>query len=152
MKIAIASDHAGFNFKKDLLTILKEDGHEVDDFGCDSMKSCDYPDFGIPAAKSVSEGKNDRAILICGNGIGMTMLANKIQGILAALVYSESTATATREHHNSNVLCLGARELKPNILNKLVNIWLNTSYEGGRHNARIKKIKELEKNNEKRRA
>ena len=143
MKIAIGSDHAGYIYKEAIKVLLTESGHEVKDFGTDSAESCDYPDFGIPAAESVSKGKNERAILICTNGIGMCMLANKIEGIRAALVYSEKTAKKTRQHHNSNVLCLGAQEFPFGELNSFVRIWLETNFDGGRHERRINKIDEL---------
>lgn len=145
MKIALASDHGGFDFKEYLKIQLLQDGHEVQDFGCNSRESCDYPDFGIPAARSVSEGKNERAILICTNGIGMTILANKICGIRAALVYSLETAQVTRQHHDSNVLCLGAQEFEKSFLMEIVKIWLVTLFEDkGRHLRRIGKIMALE--------
>ena len=116
MKIAVASDHTGFVFKQKLIQLLNQLGHEVQDFGCDSAESCDYPDFGEPAAKSVAQGKNDRAILICSNGIGMCMVANKIPGVVAALVYNLQTAATTRKHHDSKILCLGAKEFSHNQL------------------------------------
>lgn len=140
MNIAIASDHGGYAFKKELKAYLEELGHSVEDFGTDSEESCDYPDYGIPAAKSVKEGMNDRAILICTNGIGMSMLANKISGLRAAMVYSESTAEKTRQHHDSNVLCLGAQEFPADRLKGFAKIWLETQYEGGRHDRRVGKF------------
>ena len=143
MQIAVASDHGGFAFKQTLGKFLKELGHDVEDFGCGSEESCDYPDFGIPAAESVAVGKNERAILVCTNGIGMCMLANKIKGIRAALAYSEKTAEKTRQHHNSNVLCLGAQEFPFDELKSFVRIWLETDFDGGRHERRINKIDEL---------
>jgi ribose 5-phosphate isomerase B len=125
MKIAVASDHAGFEFKKRLLRELESLGHEVRDFGTDSSESCDYPDFAEPAARSVAAGEAERAILVCTNGIGMSMLANRIPGLKAALVYSERTAAMTRRHHGSNVLCLGAGEFPAEDLLKWVRIWLD---------------------------
>lgn len=144
MKIAVASDHAGFKFKLELLELLKKLCHEIQDYGCDTTESCDYPDFGIPAARSVTQGKNDRAILICTNGIGMCMLANKIPGIRAALVYNRKTAEITRKHHDSNVLCLGAQEFPFSELKEFVRIWLSTAFEGGRHMRRISKVMKLD--------
>jgi ribose 5-phosphate isomerase B len=144
MKLAIASDHAGYAFKKNLKNYLNKNGHTVEDFGCHSFDACDYPDYGIPAAQSVVLKKNDRAVLVCGNGIGMSILANKISGIIAAVVYSETTAADTRKHHDSNVLCLGAREFSEEKLLKFVDIWLNTKFEAGRHLPRLSKIKQLE--------
>ena len=144
MKIAIASDHGGFEAKQKLVTFLKSLGHEIEDFGCSNEESCDYPDYGIPAVKSIATGKNDRGILICTNGIGMCMLANKIPGILAALVYNKRTAEMTRRHHGSNVLCLGGKEFSIETLQEFINVWLSTEFEGGRHERRIKKILALD--------
>lgn len=144
MKIALASDHAGYNFKEELKKRLEKEGHTVEDFGCHSSESCDYPDFGIPATQSVAHGENERAILICTNGIGMSMLANKIPGIRAALVYNKKVAEITRKHHNSNVLCLGAQEFEWQDLFSFVEIWIITDFEGGRHERRIKKVEELD--------
>ena len=144
MKIAVASDHAGYEFKNKLVPYLQSKGHTVEDFGCPSADSCDYPDFAIPAARSVAEKMNDRAILTCANGLGMSMVANKIPGIRAALAYSEKTAAITRKHHDSNVLCLGAREFSEHDLLQFVDIWLSTDFEGGRHRRRIDKIAKLD--------
>lgn len=144
MKIAVASDHAGFEFKSRLISFLKKLRHEVQDFGCDSTDSCDYPDYAVPAAKSVADKKNERAILICSNGIGMCMVANKIPQIIGALAYNLQTAATTRRHHNSNVLCLGAKEIPYDQLLKMVEIWLTTQFEGGRHQRRLEKIKALD--------
>lgn len=144
MKIALASDHGGYEAKKVIREMLEQQGYEIDDFGCDSTSSCDYPDFGIPAAKSVVDGKNDRAVLICTNGIGMCMLANKITGVRGALVYNENTAALTRKHHDSNVLCLGGGEFDADELKKFAQIWLTTEFEGGRHKRRMDKIRNLE--------
>lgn len=147
MKIALASDHAGYMYKEKLKSYLEAKGYEIEDFGCSSDERCDYPDYGIPAAKSVAEGKNNKGILICGNGIGMSIMANKIPGILAALVYSVTTARDTRRHHDSNVLCLGAREFSLKQIFDFVDIWLDNKIEfaGEPHNIRIAKIKKLEK-------
>jgi len=145
MKIAVAADHGGFAFKQKLVEFLKERDHEVKDFGCHSNESCDYPDFGIPAVSSVSSNESERGILICTNGIGMSMLANKLPGIKAALVYSRNTAERTRQHHGSNVLCLGAGEFTPVDLFEFVTIWLSTDFQGGRHERRVDKILALDR-------
>jgi ribose 5-phosphate isomerase B len=137
LSLAVASDHGGFAFKEKLKTWLKENGLRFTDFGTDSPDSCDYPDFGLPAAKSVSERKHDLGILVCNNGIGMSILANKITGIKAALVYSESSAQATKEHHNSNILCLGGQEFTHEKLLRFVELWLKSEFQGGRHQKRI---------------
>ena len=143
MKIAVAADHAGFEFKEKLKARLTELGHEVIDFGTDSTESCDYPDFAIPAAQSVAEGKVERAILPCTNGIGMAMLANRIPGVRGALVYNERTASMTRQHHDSNVLCVGAGEFSAEEILRWVEIWLKAEFEGGRHARRIGKVEDL---------
>jgi RpiB/LacA/LacB family sugar-phosphate isomerase len=145
MRISIASDHAGYAFKERLRGELSREGHAVRDFGTRSEESCDYPDFGIPAARSVANGEADRAILICSNGIGMCMLANRIPGVRAALVYSAKTAEMTRAHHDSNVLCLGAQQFAPEELLDWVRVWLEAKFEGGRHERRIRKVEELER-------
>lgn len=144
MKIAVAADHAGFAFKQRLADELSRLGHEVVDLGTDSEESCDYPDHGIPAARMAASGEVDRAILVCTNGIGMSMLANRIPGSRAALVYSETSAAATRAHHDSNVLCLGAGEFPAEDLLKFVSTWLGTDFEAGRHARRIGKVEALD--------
>ncbi len=144
MRIAVAADHAGFEFKTRLIEELRSLGHEVADEGTDSPQSCDYPDYAIPAARSVSEGKSDRGILVCSNGIGMGMVANRIPGVRAAVVYSERTAEMTRGHPDSNVLCLGAQQFPEEDLLKFVRVWLDTDFEGGRHARRMKKVGSLE--------
>jgi ribose 5-phosphate isomerase B len=142
--IALGADHAGFRFKQRLLEQLQAEGHQVLDFGPASEESCDYPDAAIPAALSVSRGEADRAILVCTNGIGMAMAANRVPGVRAALVYSARTAERTRQHHDSNALCLGAGEFDEKDLLEFVRIWLTTAFEGGRHARRIGKFAALE--------
>jgi ribose 5-phosphate isomerase B len=144
MRISLAADHAGYRFKERLEQELRRLGHELRDFGTGSEESCDYPDFAIPAVRSVASGEADRAILACTNGIGMTMLANKIRGIRAAMVYNERTAEMTRAHHDSNVLCLGAKEFPEEDLLKFVRLWLESPFEGGRHTRRVGKIDALD--------
>ena len=145
MRIALAADHRGYKFKQQLKTELRRLGHEVEDFGPESEASCDYPDAAIPAARSVADGKSERAILVCSNGIGMSMLANRVPGVRGALVYNEQTARMTRQHHDSNVLCLGADELPEDRLLEMVRIWLEAEFEGGRHARRIAKLEGLER-------
>ena len=144
MKIALAADHAGYDFKERLSDELVRQGHEVVDLGTDGNESCDYPDHGIPAARMAAAGEADRAILVCSNGIGMSMLANRIPGARAALVYSETSAAATRAHHDSNVLCLGGGEFEAADLLKFVSTWLDTPFEAGRHARRIGKVEALD--------
>ncbi len=145
MRIAIAADHGGLKAKNFLVAELRKLGHEVVDFGTHEESSCDYPDFGIPAAQSVAAGSAERGVLVCTNGIGMSMLANRIHGIRAALVYNERTAERTRQHHDSNVLCLGGGEFSEEELLRFTRIWLETEFEGGRHARRIGKFESLER-------
>jgi ribose 5-phosphate isomerase B len=145
MRIALAADHAGFAVKRRLIEELKRLGHRTADFGTDSVESCDYPDYATPAARSVAEGSNDRAILVCNNGIGMCMVANRIPGVRGALVYSERTAEMTRKHHDSNVLCLGGQQFPEEDLLKFVRVWLETEFEGDRHARRVQKVEALER-------
>jgi ribose 5-phosphate isomerase B len=144
VKIAVAADHAAFAFKERLMAELESLGHQVEDFGTHSDESCDYPDLAIPAAQSLADGKVERAILACTNGIGMAMLANRIPGVRAALVYNERSAAMTRAHHDSNALCLGAGEIPEEALLRFVRIWLDTDFEGGRHERRIRKVEALD--------
>jgi ribose 5-phosphate isomerase B len=145
VRIAVAADHAGFEAKQSLVRELERLGHEVQDFGADSAEASDYPDHAIPAARAVADGKADRAILVCGNGIGMGMTANRIPGVRAAVVYSDTSAEATRRHHDSNALCLGAREFPLEKLLDWVRIWLETPSDGGRHERRVSKFEALER-------
>ncbi len=146
MKIGIAADHGGFVIKNRLKESLASLGHEVVDYGPEVMDSADdYPDYGRPAAEAVSRHQVDRSILICNNGIGMSMLANKFPGVRAALVYNEQSARHTRQHHDSNVLCLGGQEFDAPTLERFIALWLETPFEGGRHQRRMDKIRALEK-------
>ena len=138
MKIALASDHAGFPLKEAIKMYLKE--HDLTDFGCFNEESMDYPDTGFPAAMAVRDGKCHRGILICGTGIGMSIVANKVKGIRASLCHCEEFAILTRKHNDSNVLTLPGRFLDENIAIKIVDAWLNTKFENGRHQKRIDKI------------
>ncbi|MFN3466765.1 MAG: ribose 5-phosphate isomerase B [Candidatus Brocadiales bacterium] len=146
MKVAIASDHRGFEFKQKVARILSEAGHTVVDCGTDDgEKSVDYPDFGSKAAKTVAKGECERAILICGTGIGMSLTANKIKGIRAAVGNDLYSTEMSRRHNDSNVLCMGADLIPPGPLaKKILTVWLSTPFEGERHTRRVKKIMELE--------
>ncbi|HLR31957.1 MAG TPA: ribose 5-phosphate isomerase B [Fodinibius sp.] len=146
MTIPIASDHAGFATKERVKEILEELGHMPMDYGTDSDESVDYPDFAVQVAEKVNEGKYAHGILVCGSGQGMCMTANKYGNIRAALVYDETSARMTRLHNNANILCLPGRQLDPNQLKQMVETWLNTSFEGGRHERRVNKIKRLTEN------
>ena len=146
MKVALSSDHRGFRAKEQIKNYLKAAGHGVTDFGCNSPASCDYPDTGIPGAQSVAKGDSDRAILLCGTGIGMSMSANKVRGIRAALCHDELTAEMSRRHNNANVLCLAADLVGDELMRRIVDTWLNTDYEAGRHDRRLEKITAFERN------
>ncbi|WP_322555711.1 ribose 5-phosphate isomerase B [Sporosarcina beigongshangi] len=144
MKIAISSDHGGNNLRREIINLLAELGVEFVDFGPDSNESVDYPDFAAPVANGVASGNFDRGILICGTGIGMSIAANKVKGIRCALVHDVFSAKATREHNDTNILAMGERVIGAGHAREIVATWLNTSFEGGRHERRIEKIMELE--------
>jgi ribose 5-phosphate isomerase B len=146
MKIAIASDRRGFEAKKKLLPVLKRLGHEVQDLGCDNSSSgCDYSDVAAPAARSVARGENDVAILLEGSGIGMSITANKIRGIRAALIHDHVTARRAREHHHCNVLCIGCELLGEEQVRSIVEVFLAATFQDGRHSARVAKVMQIEK-------
>jgi len=145
MKIALAADHRGHAAKDKIAVLLNEQGHSVLDMGPNSAKSCDYPDLAYPAAKAVSQEDVDRAIMICGSGIGMTICANKIKGIRAALCYDELTAQMSRQHNNANVLCLASDVMGEEMMSRIVSGWLTTEFEGGgRHERRVRKMAWIE--------
>lgn len=145
MKIAIACDHRGFEAKRRLLPTLKKLGHDVQDIGCDGTASVDYPDFAVPVAKQVATAIFDVGILLDGSGIGMSVVANKIMGVRAALVHDEVTARRAREHNHCNVLCLGTDLLSEDQIRKIVEIFLSTPFGEGRHARRVEKVVEVEK-------
>ena len=145
MKIAIGADHAGFNLKEVLKKYLEKQGHEVIDFGTYSTESIDYPDYALKVSLSVKNKEVTYGILVCYTGIGMSITANKVDGVKAALVTSEENAKLTREHNNSNILCLGAKDIQAPLACKIADIFLNTPFLGGRHERRVNKIDEVEK-------
>ena len=145
MRIVVASDHRGFQVKARILNQIAELGHEIVDLGPVTNDIVDYPDFGAKASKLVSEGQADRAILICGSGIGMSIVANKFPGVRAALCHDELTAEMSRRHNDANVLCLSADLLGERLTFRMIEIWLETEFEGGRHARRIGKIADVEK-------
>jgi ribose 5-phosphate isomerase B len=146
MKIAIGSDHAGFEVKKGLIQLMRQMGHEVQDYGTESLEACDYPLFAEKVATAVSKKQSERGILICGNGIGMSIVANKIPGIRAALVLTEKMAIDTRQHHDSNILSLAGRDLPKETNLRLAEIWLTTPFSHvERHERRVQEIMEIEK-------
>ncbi len=148
MKIAIGSDHAGFQLKEIVKSTLTELGYEIVDFGTNSESSVDFPDYGTPVAEGVSNGDFDRGIVICGNGLGMSYVANKVPGIRCALATSVILAQESRKHGNANVLSLGGRPetggLETDKALQIVKAWLETDYEGGRHQKRLDKIQLIE--------
>ncbi len=144
MKIAIACDHRGYEAKELIKNMLGRAGHEVIDFGTNESKSCDYPDYGIPASLTVARKEVDRGVLICGCGVGMSMTANKIPGIRAALCHDELTARMSRQHNNANVLCLPAMLVNDPLIIRIVESWLKTEFEGGRHERRVQKVMDAE--------
>jgi ribose 5-phosphate isomerase B len=144
-KIAIASDHAGFELKEKIKEFLKTKGYEVLDLGTDNAESVDYPDYAEKLAIKVSSGEISEGILCCGTGIGMSIAANKVPGVRAAVAVNEFMARMAKEHNNANVLCLSGRLTDPDTAKNLVDIWLNAKFEGGRHERRVKKIADIEK-------
>jgi ribose 5-phosphate isomerase B len=144
MKIAIGSDHRGFDAKRRLVPMLRQLGHEVTDVGPDGNSSVDYPDYAFQVAKSVSGGTADRGILICGTGIGMCIAANKVKGVRAAPCHDSITVEMSRRHNDANVLCLSADLLGDELIGRIVRLWLETEFEGGRHGRRVDKIKRIE--------
>ncbi len=137
MKIVIGSDHGGYSLKKGILTLLDILGHEVQDIGCYSLESVNYPDFADQVSNAVLSGEADRGILICGTGIGMSMAANKHRGIRAALCCDHYAAHMSRAHNDANILCLGERVTGLGVAEEIVRTWLDTPFEGDRHKARI---------------
>ena len=144
MRVAIGADHAGYELKEAVARLVEGMGHEVHDFGPSRPESVDYPDFARKVARGVSQGRFDRGILICGTGIGMCITANKVPGIRAALCHDHLTARLSREHNDANVLCLGGRLIGPALAAEIVETWLQTAFQGGRHARRLDKIRALE--------
>lgn len=139
-KIPIGSDHAGFAYKEIVKQYLKEKGYELEDHGTHSEDSVDYPDFAHPVAKSVSDGESTTGILICGSGEGVCMTANKHQNVRAALVWNSDIAKLTRQHNNANVICLPARFISSQQAIQFIDLFLETEFDGGRHEKRVNKI------------
>jgi ribose 5-phosphate isomerase B len=144
MRVALASDHGGINMRKEIANLLEELKIEYVDFGCDCSTSVDYPDYALPVAEKVASGEFDRGILICGTGIGMSIAANKVKGIRAALVHDTFSARATRAHNDANILTMGERVIGPGLAREIAQVWLTGEFEGGRHAKRIGKITDIE--------
>ena len=145
MKIAIGNDHRGFAAKQRLVRLMQELGHEVQDVGSHGNGYADYPDYAFAVAELVGRGEVDRGVLICGTGIGMSIAANKVPGVRAACSHDLVTAEMSRRHNDANVLCLSADLQSEDTLERMVRIWLETDFEGGRHARRVDKIKNYEK-------
>jgi len=144
-KIAIASDHAGRELKDDLIEYMRSIGLEPVDMGVDSDKSVDYPDYGIPLAEKVSTGEIAKGVLVCGTGIGMSILANKFRNVRAALVNDVYTAKMAKEHNDANILVIGGRVVGKGIAREILKTWTEAVFEGGRHQRRLDKIAEIER-------
>ncbi|MBI3864057.1 MAG: ribose 5-phosphate isomerase B [Planctomycetia bacterium] len=144
MKIVIASDHRGYAIKGKILALIVELGHEAHDLGTDSADSVDYPDFAVKVARAISEKNADRGILICGTGMGMCITANKFPGVRACTCHDDLTAEMSRRHNDANVLCLSADLLGDRLVNRMVELWLKTEFEAGRHARRVEKITRIE--------
>ena len=144
MKIAMGSDHGGFDLKEQIKAWLQENGHEVVDFGCHSKESCDYPDFGAAAARAVASGQCERGIVLCTTGIGISITANKVKGIRCALCSDPWSAEMTRRHNDANMLAMGAGVVGPLLAQRIVEAFLSFAFEGGRHQRRVNKIMAVE--------
>ncbi|MDE6189492.1 MAG: ribose 5-phosphate isomerase B [Clostridia bacterium] len=145
MKIAIACDHGGIAIKAEVLQVLKENEIEVEDFGCFDGASVDYPDYALKVAEAVSKGKADKGIILCGTGIGISIAANKVKGIRAAVCHDLFTAQMCAQHNDANILAMGGRVVSSELAAQMTQVWLNTPFEGGRHSIRVGKIAEIEK-------
>ena len=145
-KIAIASDHGGFDLKKSVIAQLLKEGCEIDDLGPSNEDSVDYPDYGIKLAEAIANKKVERGIVICGTGVGMSIVVNRFPGIRGALCSDVFTAKMCREHNDSNILIMGGRVIGKGLASEIVDTWLSTSFEGGRHQRRLDKINEIDVN------
>ena len=145
MRIALASDHAGYTEKERLKGVLSDLGVEFDDLGTGSEESVDYPDYARAVAERVADGRVEQGLLVCGSGTGMAITANKVPGVRAAVAWSEETARLARQHNNANVLAIGARTTPPADIPRIVRAWFATEFEGGRHAARVNKISDVER-------
>lgn len=144
MRFAIGCDHAGLALKATLAEALRARGHQVEDMGTDGPASCDYADFAERVGRAVAAGRADQGLLVCGTGIGMAIAANKIPGVRAAVLSDTFSARSTRQHNDANVLCLGERVVGPGLALDILDAWLLASFEGGRHQRRVDKIRALE--------
>ncbi len=145
ISLSLGADHAGFDLKEEIKRFLKELGYSFDDFGVETSKPVDYPDYAKVVAENVSQGRYEKGILFCGSGIGMAIVANKFPGVRAALVSDLYTAQMSKKHNDTNVLALAARVTGKELAKEIVKVWLETPFEGGRHKRRIKRIEDIEK-------
>ncbi len=143
MKISLACDHGGLELKLAIKAHLETQGHEIQDFGTHDHASCDYPDYAAPAARAVADGSCERGILVCTTGIGVSIVANKIHGVRCALLSDPVSARLTRQHNDTNMMALGQGMVGEKLALEIVDIWLNTAFEGGRHQRRVDKINAL---------
>jgi RpiB/LacA/LacB family sugar-phosphate isomerase len=145
MKVALASDHAGYAEKESLKPLLRDLGVEVEDLGTASVESVDYPDYARKVAEAVAQGQAQQGLLVCGSGTGMAIAANKVPGVRAAVAWSEETARLARQHNDANVLAIGARTTPTAEIPNIVRAWFGAQFEGGHHAARVEKIKQIER-------
>jgi len=146
MKIAIGSDHGGYGLKQNIIKYLEDSGYEYNDFGTYSEDSVDYPDFGKKVSESVAKGEYDKGIVICGTGIGISIACNKVRGIRCALCSDIYSAKKAAEHNNANIIALGGRVVGPDLAQAIVEAFLSSEFEAGRHERRVNKIMDIEKN------
>ena len=144
MRIAVGCDHRGLNLKRAIIELLSETGHSYEDFGCYDTTAVDYPDIGARVARAVAEGRFDHGILVCSTGIGMSMVANKVPGVRAALCHDSFSARRSREHNDANVLCLGEWVVGQGVAREVVTAYLDAQFQGGRHAQRLQKVREVE--------
>ncbi|MDE7215559.1 MAG: ribose 5-phosphate isomerase B [Clostridia bacterium] len=144
MKIALGCDHGGIAIKPSVEKVLKENGIEIIDFGCFDCASVDYPDYALEVAEAVSEGRADKGIVLCGTGIGISIAANKVKGIRAAVCHDLFTAQMCAQHNDANILAMGGRVVSAELAEEMTRVWLNTPFEGGRHSGRVGKITAIE--------
>ena len=148
MKIGIGNDHSALELKAEIIELLKEKGHEVVDNGTNSPESCDYPVYGEKVGRAVASGEVERGILICGTGLGISLAANKVKGVRAAVCSEPFTAKMSRAHNNCNILAFGARVVGAELAKMIVETWLDTEFEGGRHQRRVDMLMDIENRNE----
>lgn len=144
MKIALGCDHGGIAIKPSVVKVLKANGIEIEDFGCFDTSSVDYPDYALKVAEAVSQGKADKGIILCGTGIGISIAANKVKGIRAAVCHDLFTAQMCSQHNDANILAMGGRVVSEELAAQMTQVWLDTPFEGGRHSGRVDKITQIE--------